>query len=251
MTHAPGRHSPLDGLRAVAAVAVLLTHAAIYSGLASAGGDTARYAQRLEVGVAVFFVISGFVLYRPFVSARLDGRPLPLLGRFAGRRALRIVPAYWLALTVSAVALGLAGVLSLSGVSHVLRVRPDLLAEHAHRRARAGLDAVRRGDVLRVPAAVGLGAAGARTGGPRRDPAPRGARAGRAVRGVTGLEGGLRLGRIARERRRLPVAAFAARLPRPVRARHGPGGADAVATALRQGDSGGGDRCWPSSRSGP
>jgi peptidoglycan/LPS O-acetylase OafA/YrhL len=115
MTHAPGRHSPLDGLRAVAAVAVLLTHAAIYSGLASAGGDTARYAQRLEVGVAVFFVISGFVLYRPFVSARLDGRPLPLLGRFAGRRALRIVPAYWLALTVSAVALGLAGVLSLSG----------------------------------------------------------------------------------------------------------------------------------------
>lgn len=115
MTPAPGRHSPLDGLRAVAAIAVLLTHAAIYSGLATAGGDTGRYAQRLEVGVAVFFVISGFVLYRPFVSARLDGRPLPLLGRFAGRRALRIVPAYWLALTVSAVALGLSGVLTIKG----------------------------------------------------------------------------------------------------------------------------------------
>ena len=82
---------------------MLLTHAAIYSGLAAPGGDAARYAQRLEVGVAIFFVISGFVLYRPFVAARLDGRPLPLLGRFAGRRALRIVPAYWLALTVSAV----------------------------------------------------------------------------------------------------------------------------------------------------
>jgi peptidoglycan/LPS O-acetylase OafA/YrhL len=115
MTHASGRHSPLDGLRAVAAIFVLLTHAAIYSGLATAGGDTARYAQRLEVGVAVFFVISGFVLYRPFVSARLDGRPLPLLGRYAGRRALRIVPAYWLALSVSALALGFAGVLSASG----------------------------------------------------------------------------------------------------------------------------------------
>jgi peptidoglycan/LPS O-acetylase OafA/YrhL len=115
MTPAPGRHSPLDGLRAVAAISVLLTHAAIYSGLATAGGDTARYAQRLEVGVAVFFVISGFVLYRPFVAARPDGRPLPLVGRFAGRRALRIVPAYWLALTVSALALGL-GVFSVSGV---------------------------------------------------------------------------------------------------------------------------------------
>ena len=95
---------------------MLLTHAAIYSGLATAGGDTARYAQRLEVGVAVFFVISGFVLYRPFVAARLDGRPLPLVGRFAGRRALRIVPAYWLALTVSALVLGLAGVFSVSGI---------------------------------------------------------------------------------------------------------------------------------------
>ena len=157
MTPAPGRHSPLDGLRAVAAVSVLLTHAAIYSGLATAGGDTARYAQRLEVGVAVFFVISGFVLYRPFVAARLDGRPLPLVGRFAGRRALRIVPAYWLALTVSALVLGLAGVFSVERLLHLLRVRPDLLAEHAHRRARAGLDAVRRGHVLRLPAALGLG----------------------------------------------------------------------------------------------
>ena len=78
MLRPDGRHAPLDGLRAAAAVAVLLTHAAIYSGLVGAGGDTARYAQRLEVGVAVFFVISGFVLYRPFLHARLESRPLPL-----------------------------------------------------------------------------------------------------------------------------------------------------------------------------
>lgn len=110
------RHQPLDGLRAVAAIAVLLTHAAIVSGLVSAGGDTARYAQRLEVGVAVFFVISGYVLYRPFVRARLDGQPLPGLARYAHRRILRIVPAYWLALTVSAIVLSLPGVLSANGV---------------------------------------------------------------------------------------------------------------------------------------
>ena len=116
MSAPDGRHPPIDGLRALAAIAVLLTHAAIFSGLVAAGGDAARYAQRLEVGVAVFFVISGFVLYRPFLLARLDGRELPRVGRYAGRRALRIVPAYWLALTVAAIALSLPGVLSLSGV---------------------------------------------------------------------------------------------------------------------------------------
>src|SRR3954469_14434519 len=83
-----GRHPPIDGLRAFAAIAVLLTHTAIYSGLAATGGATARYAQRLEVGVAVFFVISGFVLYRPFLEDRGVS-----LRRYAGRRALRIVPA--------------------------------------------------------------------------------------------------------------------------------------------------------------
>jgi peptidoglycan/LPS O-acetylase OafA/YrhL len=55
---------------------------------------------RLDAGVAVFFVISGFLLYRPFVAARLEGRPRPAVLRYARRRVLRILPAYWLALTV-------------------------------------------------------------------------------------------------------------------------------------------------------
>ena len=116
MSAPDGRHAPIDGLRALAAVAVLLTHVAIYSGLVAAGGTAARYAQRLEVGVAIFFVISGFVLYRPFLLARLEGAGSPAVGRYARRRALRIVPAYWLALTVSAVALTLPGVLSARGI---------------------------------------------------------------------------------------------------------------------------------------
>src|SRR4051794_1486826 len=104
------RHPPIDGLQAFAAIAVLLTHSAIYSGLVGAGGDLARYAQRLEVGVAVFFVISGYVLYRPL----LDGPVAP--GKYAERRALRIVPAYWVALTISAIALSLPGVFTARGV---------------------------------------------------------------------------------------------------------------------------------------
>src|SRR5690348_9888703 len=96
------RYPLVDGLRAVAAIGVLLTHSAISSGLVTADGIGFRYAQRLEVGVTIFFVISGFVLYRPFLLARRD---LPRLGGYAWRRALRIVPAYWIALTISALVL--------------------------------------------------------------------------------------------------------------------------------------------------
>ena len=51
--------------------------------------------------MTVFFLISGFLLYRPFVAARLRGaRPARAPAPYAWRRFLRIVPAYWLALTV-------------------------------------------------------------------------------------------------------------------------------------------------------
>jgi peptidoglycan/LPS O-acetylase OafA/YrhL len=60
--------------------------------------------------VALFFVISGFLLYRPFVAARHAGRSGPHIRRYARRRALRILPAYWLALTCLAIWPGLTGV---------------------------------------------------------------------------------------------------------------------------------------------
>jgi peptidoglycan/LPS O-acetylase OafA/YrhL len=60
--------------------------------------------------VTVFFVISGFLLYRPFLAAELDGAPPIRIKDFARRRVLRIVPAYWIALTVLALYPGLNGV---------------------------------------------------------------------------------------------------------------------------------------------
>ena len=53
----------------------------------------------------MFFLISGFLLYRPFVAARLRGEPMPFVGAYAWRRFLRIVPAYWVALTATALLL--------------------------------------------------------------------------------------------------------------------------------------------------
>jgi peptidoglycan/LPS O-acetylase OafA/YrhL len=97
-----------DSLRAIAALCIMVTHASLIANantLAFYGGLTAR----LDLGVTVFFVISGFLLYRPFVAARFGVRPpLRLLG-YARRRVLRIVPAYWVALTVLAIYPGLVG----------------------------------------------------------------------------------------------------------------------------------------------
>jgi peptidoglycan/LPS O-acetylase OafA/YrhL len=101
----------VDGLRAIAAISVLVFHAAFHSG-AMRDAWWGEIAGRFEIGVAVFFVISGFLLYRPFCAARFEGREAPAVGAFYRRRVLRIVPAYWLALTVLAVYPGLSGVFS-------------------------------------------------------------------------------------------------------------------------------------------
>jgi peptidoglycan/LPS O-acetylase OafA/YrhL len=111
-----GRFPLVDSLRAIAALAVLGTHAAFFAGAYGPGSAIGPYAQRLDVGVTIFFVISGFLLYRPFVKARMSGERPPATGPYAWRRFLRIVPAYWVALTVTAVSLGTAGVFTPSGI---------------------------------------------------------------------------------------------------------------------------------------
>jgi peptidoglycan/LPS O-acetylase OafA/YrhL len=96
----------MDSLRAIAALSVLVTHSGFLSG-ANLGAWYGDYTARLDVGVTIFFLLSGFLLYRPFVSARLGERERPRMPDYARRRLLRILPAYWLALTVLAIWPGL------------------------------------------------------------------------------------------------------------------------------------------------
>ena len=101
----------IDGLRAFAALSVVLCHTVGVSSLIST--TSGAYFSALRTGVEVFFVISGFVLYRPFAKAHLLGQRGPSLGGYFRRRFLRIFPAYWLVLTV-----GFAvGVIYLSGAA--------------------------------------------------------------------------------------------------------------------------------------
>ena len=87
----------LDGMRALAAFGVLATHAGFNSGRSLDAGPFAPFLARLDFGVTVFFLLSGFLLYRPFALAALAGTRTPAVRRFYLRRALRILPAYWLA----------------------------------------------------------------------------------------------------------------------------------------------------------
>jgi peptidoglycan/LPS O-acetylase OafA/YrhL len=93
----------VDSLRAIAALAIVGFHsAAVFGGFALE--HAGRWLSQLNVGVPLFFAISGFLLYRPSVAARLAGAQPPSTRVYALRRVLRIVPAYWLALTVIALA---------------------------------------------------------------------------------------------------------------------------------------------------
>ncbi|MEC4614523.1 acyltransferase family protein [Tsukamurella tyrosinosolvens] len=100
------RVAPLTGLRAVAAATVCLTHAAF-----STGHYTDDFAghlwARFEIGVPIFFALSGFLLFRPWVRLLEDGTGhQPDLRRYAWRRFRRVVPAYWV-VVVAVYALGL------------------------------------------------------------------------------------------------------------------------------------------------
>jgi peptidoglycan/LPS O-acetylase OafA/YrhL len=101
-----------DGLRGIAVLGILAFHCSEFSGRIGIGplGRLSEVAG--GEAVVVFFVISGFLLYRPYALARATGRRRTPVLRYARRRALRILPAYWIILTILAVFPGVPGVFS-------------------------------------------------------------------------------------------------------------------------------------------
>lgn len=90
------RENNFDALRVVAATAVIFGHAFPLNAL-SAPEFLSNSVQ--TVGVKIFFVISGYLIYRSWVG---DSH----LGRFAVRRGLRILPGLALVLALSTFVLG-------------------------------------------------------------------------------------------------------------------------------------------------
>jgi peptidoglycan/LPS O-acetylase OafA/YrhL len=107
------RHfTALDGIRAFAALSVVVFHAATGIGFGkSIDSASQSLGARLllnlgNFGVAVFFVLSGFLLFREFVGQLLFNRPRKRLPLYFAKRFLRIYPAYWLALLGYVVVVG-------------------------------------------------------------------------------------------------------------------------------------------------
>lgn len=112
---APRRMDALDGLRALAVLSVFVYHGARDS--VPILVPAFRYVEHADVGVEIFFVLSGYLIYRPFAVAHLRGGDSPRPGSYARRRFLRIFPLYWVVLATLAAAGriifdGLAGVLA-------------------------------------------------------------------------------------------------------------------------------------------
>jgi peptidoglycan/LPS O-acetylase OafA/YrhL len=87
------RVASLTGIRAVAALLVMATHAAYTTGKYTHGYVGLVYS-RMEIGVPIFFVLSGFLLFGPWVKAVASNGAPPSVRRYAWHRVRRIMPAY-------------------------------------------------------------------------------------------------------------------------------------------------------------
>jgi peptidoglycan/LPS O-acetylase OafA/YrhL len=128
-----GRLVAGDPLRGLAALSVVLYHV-FYDGALLNG--RASYAaaypllpwpilRNLDLGLYVFFVLSGYLVAGPFIRSVADRARLPRTLAYLGRRGLRIVPLFWVVFT----ALYLRHVLLPDGVrAHLFQASPLELA---------------------------------------------------------------------------------------------------------------------------
>jgi peptidoglycan/LPS O-acetylase OafA/YrhL len=95
----------VEGMRGVAALCVLGGHL-LLTGYPS--GERHVLGEWIApFGVVIFFGISGFLLYRQFLAARHAGESIgQLTPAYLWRRAVRIFPAYWVALTLGTLWVG-------------------------------------------------------------------------------------------------------------------------------------------------
>ena len=92
-------HYPcLEGLRTLGVMALFLQHTGYTTGIQLR--NNFAWMGHLEWGPGMFFVLSAFLLYQPFSLAALSGTEPPRWGAFMKARLLRVVPAYWLAITL-------------------------------------------------------------------------------------------------------------------------------------------------------
>jgi peptidoglycan/LPS O-acetylase OafA/YrhL len=100
------RLSGIEGLRGIAALSVVFYHLGLTASFQVQTGPLEILFTLANQGLTLFFVLSGFLLYRPFVAAIVQGRELPSIRRYAYNRLLRIYPAYIVVFVVTGLFVG-------------------------------------------------------------------------------------------------------------------------------------------------
>jgi peptidoglycan/LPS O-acetylase OafA/YrhL len=103
------RFALFDSLRGIAVLCIIAFHVTSITGEINKPVLGDLFAVLGNQALILFFVISGFLLYRPYAAAHQAGRRRPSARRYFRRRGLRIVPAYWFALTLLAIFPGIVG----------------------------------------------------------------------------------------------------------------------------------------------
>jgi peptidoglycan/LPS O-acetylase OafA/YrhL len=106
-----GRFAAGDPLRAVAALSVVLFHVAYFNlyfrGEARRdvfpplyGELPSKVLADMQLGLYVFFALSGYLIGRPFIRAFVLGSRAPAVRPYLRNRVMRVVPPLWLVFTV-------------------------------------------------------------------------------------------------------------------------------------------------------
>src|SRR6478736_5482413 len=88
----------VEGMRACAAIGVVITHVAFQTGHST--GVAGRILNRFDLAVAVFFALSGFLLWCGHAAAARGMRQRPPTGHYLRSRLVRIMPGYLVAVIV-------------------------------------------------------------------------------------------------------------------------------------------------------
>ena len=89
----------LEGMRGMAALGVLVTHVAFQTGT-SGMAVLGPILERFDMAVAVFFALSGFLLWRPHAAAAHGLGRAPRTSRYLLHRVARVMPASSVGCTV-------------------------------------------------------------------------------------------------------------------------------------------------------
>ncbi len=104
-----------DGLRAIAALMIFFGHVFVNADPGQAFenyGWAKDVVGRLDLGLGLFFALSGYLITRPFLRSFILATRRPDVRRFARNRVLRIVPAFYVVAAIVLLRFGLDGAIS-------------------------------------------------------------------------------------------------------------------------------------------